>query len=319
MTNGSVFANLALEFVRVTESAAVASARWIGKGDGKAADKAAVDEMRERFNQIEFCGEVVIGEGEKDEAPELYVGEHLGCGEGGAVFDIAVDPLECTDSVAYGRPNAMAVIATGPKGTLYRAIDSYMEKISVGKGAWGAIDLDAPTADNIKKTAAALGKDVSEITVAVLDRPRHEQLIKEIRLSGARVQLFTDGDVAMAVATCLEDSPVDMLMGIGGSTEAVLAAAALKCLGGEMLCRWKPKDEKHLARLSAAGITDLKKIFTVQDLARGDHITFTATGVISGPLLQGVVFAPRTIITHSVIMSSQPKEVRFLETRHAHE
>ena len=320
--NGSSFANLALEFVRVTEVAAIAAAKWIGKGDGKAADKAAVDAMRAAFNQIDFCGMVVIGEGAKDEAPELYVGEKLGC-KSEPVFDIAVDPLECTASVAFGRPNAMSGIAAGPQGALYKAIDSYMEKIATSGKAAGVIDLDAPPKENIVKVARALGKDVGGVTVAVLDRPRHEELIRQIREAGARVQLFTDGDIAMALATCLPESPVDILMGIGGSTEAVLSAAALKCLGGEILCRWKPfdfaqgrPDEKHLSRLRAAGITDFDKIFNVEDLARGQDVTFTATGVISGPLLQGVVFSSKEIITHSVVMSSHPSTVRFLESRH---
>lgn len=315
MSATSIFANLALELVRATEVAATASARWIGKGDGKAADKAAVDAMRACFNQIDFRGVVVIGEGAKDEAPELFVGEKLGKG-GVPELDIAVDPLECTDSVAFGRPNAISVIAAGPKGSLYAAADSYMEKIAVSQAAAGVIDLDAPPGENIAKIAKALGKDVEEITVAVLDRPRHEELIAQIRETGARVQLFTDGDVAMAIATSLPESPVDILMGVGGSTEAVLAAAAMKCIGGELLCRWKPKDEKHISRLRAAGITDFDKIFNVEDLAKGGDVTFTATGVIGGPLLKGVVFAPGHVITNSVVMSSNPKTVRFLESKH---
>ena len=320
--NKSVFTNLALEFVRVTEAAAISGAKWIGKGDGKAADGAAVDAMRSCFNQIDFCGEVVIGEGAKDEAPELYVGERLGC-KSDPMLDIAVDPLECTASVAYGRPNAISVIAAGPAGSLYKAADSYMEKIAVSGKAAEVIDLDAPTKENIAKVARALGKEIGEITVAVLDRPRHEELIKQIRGAGARVQLFTDGDIAMAIATCMRESPVDILMGIGGSTEAVIAAAALKCMDGEMFCRWKPLDfalgkpnEKHIARLRAAGITDFDRIFSVGDLARGDDVTFTATGVISGPLLNGVVFSSEEVITHSVVISSRPKTIRFLKSRH---
>ncbi len=307
--------NLALEFVRVTEVAAIAAAKWIGRGDGKAADKAAVDAMRTRFNTIDFSGEIVIGEGAKDESHELYIGEKLGQGKG-PVFDIAVDPLECTDSVANGLPNALTVIATGPKGSLYHAADSYMQKIAVGPEAAGVIDLDAPVADNIKKTAHAIGKEVSELIVAALDRERHEQLIKEARATGARVRLFSDGDVAMALGTCLETSSVDMLMGTGGSAEAVLSAAAMRCLGGEILCRWKPKDEKHIKRLNDAGVTDFSTIFRAQDLAKGDDVTFTATGVVSGPLADGVLFAPDHIITHSVVMSSAPRAIRFIETKH---
>ena len=316
MADGSKSLNLALEFVRVTEDAAIASSGWIGKGDGKAADKAAVDAMRSRFNQINFSGEIVIGEGAKDEAPELYNGERVGAGKE-PLFDIAVDPLECTASVAFGRPNAISVIATGPSGSLYRAVDSYMEKIAVGPAAKHILDLDAPAKDIIPKIAKALGKKVEEITVAILDRPRHEKLIQEVRATGARVQLFMDGDVAMAISTCLPESPVDILMGVGGSTEAVLAAAALKCLGGEILCRWQPKPE-HLPRLHQANITDFSKIFSTEDLAKGPDITFTATGVIDGPLLQGVVFEHKKIITHSVIMTANPRTIRFLKTKHLH-
>jgi fructose-1,6-bisphosphatase II len=316
--------NLALEFISATEQAAIAAAKWIGRGEKEKADKAAVDAMRARLNQIDFCGQVVIGEGKKDESFELPIGEILGACKSPLV-DIAVDPLECTSSVAYGRPNALTVIATGPRGTLYHAVDSYMEKICVGPAASKVIELDAPTKDNIKKTALALQKDVSELTVAVLDRPRHENFIKEIRKAGARVQLFSDGDVAMAIATCMRDSPIDLMLGVGGSTEAVLAAAAVKCLGGQMFCRWKPVDfatgkpkEDHVKRLHKAGISNFKKIFSVDELAKGKDITFTATGVITGPLLRGVVIGADEITTHSLIIFSLPKMVRFVEARHAH-
>ena len=307
--------NLALEFVRVTEVAAIAAAKWIGKGDGKAADKAAVDAMRDRFNEIDFRGQIVIGEGAKDESHELYIGEKLGNGSG-PVLDIAVDPLECTDSVANGFPNALTVIAIGPEGSLYHAADSYMDKIAVGPKAAGVIDLDAPVADNIRKVAEALGKDIPDIIVATLDRERHAGLIAEARAAGARVRLFSDGDVAMALGTCLSTSSVDMLMGIGGSAEAVLSAAAMRCLGGEILCRWKPKDEKHIKRLNDAGITDFSTIFRAEDLARGDGISFTATGVVSGPLADGVLFAADHTVTHSVVMTSDPRMVRFIKTKH---
>src|SRR3989338_2185701 len=222
--NGSAFANLALEFVRVTEVGAIAAAKWVGKGDGKAADQASVDAMRTYFNTIDFNGIIVIGEGAKDEAAELYIGEKLGTGSG-SLCEIAVDPLECTDSVAYGRTNALSVIATGPEGSLYRAADSYMEKIAVGPLAAEVVDLDSTPTENVRKVASALGKEIPEITVAILERPRHEELIAEVRSAGARVQLFTDGDIAMAIATCKGSSAVDMLMGIGGSAEAVISAA----------------------------------------------------------------------------------------------
>lgn len=303
-----------LEFVRVTGMAAIAAAKWVGKGDGKAADKAAVDAMRQAFNQIDFSGRSVLCEGDKDESFSLAPNEKLGTGSGLAI-DIAADPLECTDSVAYGRPNALSVIVTAPRDTIYKAVDSYMKKIGVGPSAVKAVDLDAPTKDNVVNVAKALGKDVSEVTVAILDRPRHGGLIDEIRKVGARVQLFTDGDVAMAIATCLPESPIDLMMGVGGSTEAVLAAAALKCYGGQLLCRWQPKQE-HLARLQKGGITDadLSKLFTVNDFVQSDDTTFTATGVITGPLLDGVVFRSDKIITHSLVISCKSKTIRVVKT-----
>jgi fructose-1,6-bisphosphatase II len=307
---------LALEFVKVTEVAAIAAAKWSGKGDKMSADKAAVDAMRSALNQIHFQGEIVIGEGAKDEAPELYVGEKVGS-DHGPMVDIAVDPLECTSSVAHGRPNAIAVIAIGPKGSLYKAADSYMQKLAVGPEAKDVINLDAPVKETIDKVSRAIKKDKSEITVAILDRDRHRKLIEEVRQAGARVRLFTDGDVAMAVATCLPDSPIDILMGIGGSTEAVLAAAALKCLGGNILARWQPPaDKTHIDRLKGAGIANFDVILNIDDLVKGDDITFTATGVLGGPLLRGVAVSPRHITTHSVVMSSNPKKVRFIETQH---
>ena len=306
---------LSLEFVRVTELAAIEAAKWIGRGDGKAADKAAVDAMRTALNQIAFSGEIVIGEGAKDESHELYVGEKVGNGNAPEV-DIAVDPLECTDSVAYGRTNAITVIATGPKGTLYKAADSYMQKLAVPPSAKNIVDLDAPVKDTIQKVAKALGKDISEITVAILDRERHEKLKNEIRSAGARLQLFTDGDVAMALATCLPESPVDILMGTGGSSEAVLAASAMRTFGGELLVRWKPKDEKHIARLNAAGITKFDDILKAEDLAKGDDLTFTATGVLTGPLAKGVVFGKNHITTHTIVISSKSNTTRFIKTKH---
>ena len=313
--DGSLFANVALEFVRVTEVGAIAAARWIGRGDAKAADQAAVDAMREYFNTIDFRGEIVIGEGAKDEAAELYIGEKLGRGSG-ARFDIAVDPLECTDSVAYGRSNALSVIATGPEGSLYRAADSYMEKIAVGPDAASVISLDSTPSENVRKVASALGKEVPEVTVAILERPRHDELIAEVRGTGARVQLFTDGDIAMAIATCKGGSAVDMLMGIGGSAEAVISAAAMRCLGGEILCRWKPKDEKHVARLTKEGINDFSTIFRSHDLARGKDLSFTATGVMTGPLVKGVTVGAAYTNTHSVVMTSNPRTIRYINTRH---
>src|SRR3989344_1083236 len=313
--NGSIFANLALEFVRVTEVGAIAGARWIGRGDAKAADKASVDAMRTYFNTIDFRGVIVIGEGAKDEAAELYIGEKLGKGAG-PLFEIAIDPLECTDSVAYGRSNAISVIAAGPEGSLYHAADSYMEKIAVGPEAASVVDIDSTPTENVRKVAGALGKQISEVTVAILERPRHDELIAEVRATGARVQLFTDGDITMALATCFPANPVDMLIGTGGSAEAVITAAAMRCIGGEIICRWKPADEKHRARLKEAGVTDFSTIFRSQDLARGKDISFTATGIMNGPLAKGVTVGAQHILTHSVVMTSNPPTVRFIKTRH---
>lgn len=305
-----------MEFVRSTSMAAIAAAKWIGKGNGKAADKAAVDEMRKRFNQIDFDGLVVIGEGAKDEAPELYVGERLGTRKGPKI-DIAVDPLECTDSVANGRPNAISVVVSAPRGTLYGAPDSYMEKIATGPKAADAISPDESVKWNISAVAEALGKSVGEVTVAVLDRPRHELLIRSIREAGARVQLFTDGDVAMAIATCVKKSPIDLMMGTGGSTEAVLAAAALRFYGGEMYCRWKPA-ETHMPRFQKAHFDnrEFRRTLRVSDLVQSDDATFTATGVIDGPLLKGVVFKADKITTHSIVISCRRRDVYYIEGEH---
>lgn len=309
--------NLALEFVRVTEAAAIEAARWIGRGDKHKADQAAVDAMRLRLNQIDFSGTVVIGEGKKDEAPMLYTGEKVGKTKN-PEMDLAVDPLECTNSVAFGRYNALAVIATGKKGTLLQAPDTYMDKIAVGKEAAKVIDLDAPIKTNIKKTAKALGKPVSEITVIMLDRERHQSLIGQVREAGARVRLITDGDVAGAIATCMPESGIDILLGIGGSTEAVLAAVAIKILGGEIFCRFKPKKDEDIDEIKKAGVKDLKKIFSSGDLAKGSQLTFTATGVIDGPLLPGVVFKKDRIVTSSVVMRGLSGTIRYINAYHHH-
>lgn len=307
--------NLALEFVRVTEAAAIAAAKWMGRGDKHAADGAAVDEMRSRFNQIDFSGRVVIGEGKKDEAPELYTGERVGRGVK-PLMDLAVDPLEATDSVAFGRTNALSVIVAGPRGSLLSAPDTYMDKIAVGPLGRKAIDMEASPKMNIKRVAKALGKDVGEVTIVVLDRERHKELISQIREVGARVRLITDGDVAAAIATCLPDSGIDMLLGIGGSTEAVLAAAPIKILGGEIFCRFVPRSEVDRREIKKAGVKNLKKVFRAAELAQGRQLTFTATGVIEGPLLSGVVFGPGKIITHSVVMRASSGTIRYITTHH---
>jgi fructose-1,6-bisphosphatase II len=321
--------NLALEFVRVTEAAAIAAAKWIGRGDKHKADGAAVDEMRSRFNQIDFSGTIVIGEGKKDEAPELYTGEKVGRGwkkadksqrdfqpaRYNSAFDLAVDPLECTDSVAYGRYNALSVIVAASRGSLLSAPDTYMEKIAAGPKAGKVINLDAPVAMNIKKTAKALGKKVGDITVCVLDRERHRELIDQVRKAGARARLITDGDVAGGIAPCMPESGIDLLMGIGASAEAVLAGAAVKILGGQLFCRFKPKDEHHFNLLKRHGL-NTKKVYGVDDLCKGKILTFTATGVIDGPLLLGVRFTDSAIITHSLVIRGQSGTIRYITTHH---
>lgn len=310
--------NLALEFVRVTEAAAIAAARWIGKGDKNAADGAAVDAMRDRFNDINFTGRIVIGEGSKDEAPELYTGEKVGKG-GKPEIDLAVDPLECTESVAFGRYNAICVAASGPRGSLFSGPDTYIEKIAVGPKASKVINLDAPVAINLKKIASALDKKVGDITVVVLDRPRHIDLIAQIRKAGARVRLITDGDVAGGLAPCIPNSGIDVLMGIGGSTEAVLAAVAIKILGGQLLARFKSRDEKYQDKFEALmkkHSLNPKKIYTAEDLAKGKDLTFTATGVIDGPLLEGVRYTDHAIITHSLVIRGQTETMRYVTTHH---
>jgi fructose-1,6-bisphosphatase II len=312
--------NLALEFVRVTEAAAIAASKWIGKGEAKKADGAAVDEMRDRFNQIDFAGRVVIGEGSKDEAPELYTGEKVGISRHGSrpsgpQIDLAVDPLECTDSVAYGRYNAMAVISAGARGSLLSAPDTYMEKIAAGPKAAKVIRLDASVKQNIQRTAKALGKKVGDVTVCVLDRDRHKDLINQIRKAGARVRLITDGDVAGGIAPSMPESGIDLLMGIGASAEAVLAGVAVKILGGQLLCRFKPKNDAHAALVKKAGIST-SKIFDVNSLAKGKILTFTATGIIDGPLLEGVRYQDGKIITHSLVIRGQSGTIRYITTHH---
>lgn len=315
MSTANLNRNLALEFVRVTEAAAIASSAWIGRGDKNAADQAAVNAMRTRLNEIEFQGKIVIGEGEKDEAPMLYTGELVGMSKAPQV-DLAVDPLECTDSVAYGRYNAMTVIAAGPKDALLHAPDMYMEKLAVGPAAADKIDIDAPIKQTIETVAKALGKDKREVTVMMLDRERHAKVIEEVRSVGARVRLITDGDVAGAIAPSLDTSPVDILMGTGASTEAVLASAAIKVMGGQLLARFAPRDERDIKALAAAGIGNHKKIFQSEDLARGEDLMFTATGVIEGPLLDGVTIKGDRVTTHSLVLRGLTGTLRFITTEH---
>ncbi|HEX9664701.1 MAG TPA: class II fructose-bisphosphatase [Patescibacteria group bacterium] len=307
--------NLALEFVRVTEVAAIAAAKWIGRGDRRAADQAAVDEMRSRFNDIDFSGRIVIGEGKKDEAPELYVGEVVGQ-RSGLEVDLAVDPLECTDSVANGRPNAISVIASAEKGAMRVGPDTYMKKIAVGPAAAGKVDLLAPVADNLKNIARALDKKVGELKIIALDRAYNEQIILAIRQAGARVELITDGDVAGAIAPSIPDSGIDALMGIGASSEGILAAAALKALGGDIQIQWNLFKHPELAKDLLEAGWSLDQVYSRDDLIKTDLVTFTATGICSGPILKGVSFGADTIKTHSVVMRGKTKTIRWIETEH---
>lgn len=306
--------NLALEFVRVTEAAAIASARWVGKGNKNSADGAATDAMRKSFNDIDFHGRVVIGEGEMDEAPMLYIGEEIGTKKGREI-DIAVDPLEGTNMTAKGHNNAMSVLAAGPKGTLLHAPECYMDKIAVGPGVIG-VDLDNSVEDNIKAVAKSLKKPVEEVTVIMLERERHEKIVKEVRRIGARIFFIGDGDIAAAIAPALSDSPVDILLGIGAAPEGVIGAAAIKCLGGFFQGRLVMLTDEQKERAKKMGITDLNKKFSIDDLAKGDELLFVATGVTDGTILKGVTFTNEGAVTQTLVISSKTKTVRSIITKH---
>ncbi|HEX3014844.1 MAG TPA: class II fructose-bisphosphatase [Desulfobacteria bacterium] len=306
---------LTLEFCRVTEAAALASARWMGRGDKEAADGAAVEAMRAVFDTIRIDGVVVIGEGEMDEAPMLYIGEQVGTGEAPKV-DIAVDPLEGTNVVAKGLTGAIAVLAVAERGCLLHAPDMYMDKIAVGPKAAGCINIDAPVEENLKNVAKALGKGVNDLSVVILDRPRHQKIIEEVRRCGARINLISDGDVSPAVACAFEGTGVDILMGVGGAPEGVLAAAALKCLGGEMQGRLWPENDEDIARAARLGISDVKKLLTMDDLVKGDDVIFAATGISNSSLLEGVRFTADGAYTHTVIIRGKSGTVRFVKAVH---
>jgi fructose-1,6-bisphosphatase II len=308
--------NLALELVRVTEAAALASARWMGKGDAHKADEAAVEAMRKAFSAIQFSGTVVIGEGERDEAPMLFIGEKLGNGKPPRV-DIALDPLECTNSVAFGRPNALSVVALAEHGHFLHAPDTYMEKIATGTEAMDAIDLAKPVEENLKNIADAKKLPVENLTVVILDRQRHEELVRRVRKLGCRIQLIPDGDVSGAIAAALPDSGVDALLGTGGAPEGVLAAAALRCLGGGFQGRLAFRNEEEIRRAKKMGIKNPNKIYTCEELARGDNIMFACTGVTDGEMLKGVHFLPGGAETHSLVMRSKTQTLRFITTRHS--
>ncbi len=307
---------LSLEFARVTEAAALASGRLMGRGDKEAADQAAVDAMRSVFDTVHINGTVVIGEGEKDEAPMLYIGEQLGISDEPCV-DVAVDPLEGTNLVAKGLPNALSVVAVAPKGCLLKAPDVfYMDKIAVGPKAKGCIDLDAPVSENLKAVAKAMDRDVRDLTAIILERPRHEELIVKIREAGARVKLITDGDVSAAIATCIGTSGVDILFGIGGAPEGVIAAAALKILGGDMQCRLITKNGEKPDRRNNMGVEDPYRLLQLEDLARGEDLFFAATGITDGDMLNGVRYRGQTAETHSLVMRGITKTIRNIYATH---
>ncbi len=306
--------NYALEFVRVTEAAAIASARWMGRGDEKAADQAAVSCMRKMFESVDFDGRVVIGEGERDEAPMLYIGEKVGSGNG-PKLDLALDPLEGTTICATGGFNSISVIAIAEDGKFLHAPDTYMEKIAVGPEAAGVVSLDKTPTQNLNAIAEAKKKSVEKLTVIILDRPRHEDLIKEVRGTGARVQLIGDGDVSAAIATCKKDSGLDVLMGIGGAPEGVIAAAALRCVGGDMQGRLTPRNNEEVERAKKMGVTDIKRAFKIDELAQG-KVMFCATGVTDGSMLDGVKFTAEGAKTHSLVMRSETGTIRYVHADH---
>lgn len=309
--------NLALEFVRITEAAALASAKWMGRGDEKAADQAAVDAMRKAFDTVGIDGTVVIGEGERDEAPMLYIGEKVGRkNQDNLAVDIALDPLEGTTICATGGVGATSVIAVAEKGGFLHAPDTYMDKIACGPEAKGLIDIDLSATENIHRISEALKKPVGDVTVVILDRPRHKDLISEVRKSGARIQLIGDGDVSAAIAAAWPDSGIDLLIGIGGAPEGVISAAAMRCLGGDFQARLKFRSEDEKQRALRMGVKDLTKKYTLNELANG-NVMFCATGVTDGPLLSGVKILPGgRAKTESVVMRSQTGTIRHVVTHH---
>ncbi|TWI59765.1 class II fructose-bisphosphatase [Halalkalibacter nanhaiisediminis] len=308
--------SLSMELVRVTEAAALASGRWMGRGNKEEADRAATEAMRDVFDTIPMKGTVVIGEGEMDEAPMLYIGEKLGNGYGSRL-DVAVDPLEGTNIVAYGEWNALAVLAVADHGNLLHAPDMYMDKIAVGPEAVGKVDINAPVIDNLKAVAKAKNKDIEDLVVVILNRKRHEKIIEEVRQAGARIKLLSDGDVAAAINTAFEDTGVDMLLGSGGAPEGVLAAVGLKCLGGELQGKLLPQNDEELQRCIAMGIEDVNKVLYMDDLVRGDDCIFAATGVTDGELLKGVRYNGSTATTQSIVMRAKSGTVRFVDGKHS--
>jgi fructose-1,6-bisphosphatase II len=315
--------DLSLEFLRVVEQAAIACAHTMGQGNGHKSDQAAVEAMRRTLDTVPIDGTIVIGEGERDEAPMLYIGESVGivakggpAGAGLPKVDIAVDPLEGTNLCATGAPNALAVLAASESGGLLHAPDLYMEKLVVGASSKSSVSLDAPVADNLRAVARSLERDVRDLVVIVLDRPRHEQLIHDIRATGARIRLISDGDLSAGIAAAVVGSGVHAVMGTGGAPEGVITAAAMRCLNGEIFARLVVKDPEHEDRCRAMGIADVRRIYTSKELASGDNLIFAATGVTDGALLKGVRFFGDGTRTTSLVMQTNPARVRFIDTIH---
>ena len=307
--------NLAMELVRVTEAAAMAAGRWVGRGDKEGGDGAAVDAMRHMVSSVSMRGVVVIGEGEKDEAPMLYNGEEVGNGDG-PDCDVAVDPVDGTTLMSKGMPNSIAVLACAERGAMFDpSAVFYMEKIAVGPDAADVIDITAPIAENIRRVAKTKRSDVSEVTVCILDRPRHSKLIQDVRDTGARIQLISDGDVAGAIATARPESGVDILLGIGGTPEGIIAAAAMRCMGGALQGKLAPTDDEEREKAIAAG-HDLDRVLFTEDLVSGENIFFCATGVTDGDLLRGVRYAGGGATTQSIVMRSKSGTVRMIEAHH---
>ncbi|HET8569531.1 MAG TPA: class II fructose-bisphosphatase [Candidatus Limnocylindria bacterium] len=304
-----------LELVRITEAGAIAAAHWMGHGDNKHADGAAVEAMRKAMDQVSFNGKIVIGEGERDEAPMLFIGEKVGRGDGGEV-DIAVDPLEGTNLVAKGHSNAICVMAVSEPGGLLHAPDTYMDKLVCGRPARGKVDLDRPVKENLKIIAESLNREIDDLTVIVLDRPRHETLIADIRAAGARIKLIDDGDVIAGITAIVGGTNVHALMGIGAAPEGVITAAAVRCVGAEMLGRLKFRNDEERRRAKKMGITDENKVYRAEDLASGQDLRFVATGVTDGEMLRGVRFFNRGIRTQSIVLDHTMGKMRFIDSTH---
>lgn len=301
-----------VEMLEVTEAAALSAGRWMGKGEKDAADRAAVEAMRKAFDTLDISGEIVIGEGERDEAPMLYIGEKVGAG--GEPIDIAVDPLEGTNLTAYGQPNSLAVLAFAPKGTLLNAPDTYMRKVAAGPSAAGVVHIDATPTENVRAVAKALDRPVEDIVVCILERDRHADLIAEVRASGARIRLISDGDVFGAVATAIEGTGIHLYMGTGGAPEGVLAATAMKCIGGTFMGRFEFRSAEERARAEKMAQCDIDGVLTMDCLVNTEEAAFIATGVTDGEMLRGVKYFGQGARTHSVAMDNQTRTVRFIDT-----